>query len=170
MQYNISVVDSSAVDLYLQKMSIRNVVNKHALWYAGHSTFSVSYTWQVVWQRQPVWSCEALSKSHTVFQTGCNQARSSMSTLGAADTSGTWQVPLCVVFDLEEILHLTSKEIWFLKKIQQDAIMYQNFYSSIFIWTCSWWTLSGTVCLTTSISCTSNNPSCMKNQRLPVQF
>ena len=26
-------------------------------------------------------------------------------------------------------------------------------------WTCRWWTLSGTVCLTTSTICTSNNPS-----------
>jgi hypothetical protein len=33
------------------------------------------------------------------------------------------------------------------------------------LWTCSWWTLSGTVCLTTSI----NLPH-MKNQRLLVQF
>jgi hypothetical protein len=67
--------------------------------------------------------------------------------------------------------------VQFIKKIQQDATMYQNFYYSIFIWsltcfgwhtayhqesktalaasgfsyvegrwTCSWWTLSGTVC------------------------
>jgi len=33
-------------------------------------------------------------------------------------------------------------------------------------WTCSWWT----VCLTTSTNYTSNNPSRMQNQRLPVQF
>jgi len=55
-------------------------------------------------------------------------------------------------------------------------------------WTCSWWTLSGTVgfsyvegcwtcswwrrsmCLTTSASYTSNNLPRMKNQRLPVQY
>ena len=37
-------------------------------------------------------------------------------------------------------------------------------------WTCSWWTLSGTVCLTTSTNYTSNNLPRMKNQRLPVQF
>ena len=52
-------------------------------------------------------------------------------------------------------------------------------------WTCSWWTLSGTVCawqrpptthpttllcLTTSTNYTSNNLQRMKNQRLPVQF
>jgi hypothetical protein len=35
---------------------------------------------------------------------------------------------------------------------------------------CSWWTLSGTVCLTTSTNYTSNNLLRMKNQRLPVQF
>jgi len=37
-------------------------------------------------------------------------------------------------------------------------------------WTCSWWTLSGTVCLTTSTNYTSNNLPHMKNQRLPVLF
>ena len=37
-------------------------------------------------------------------------------------------------------------------------------------WTCSWWTLSGTQCLTTSTNYTSNNLPRMKNQRLPVQF
>ena len=37
-------------------------------------------------------------------------------------------------------------------------------------WTCIWWTLSGTLFLTTSTSYTSNNLPCMKNQRLPVQF
>jgi len=37
-------------------------------------------------------------------------------------------------------------------------------------WTCRWWTLSGTVCLTTSTIYTSNNLSRMKNQRLPVLF
>ena len=37
-------------------------------------------------------------------------------------------------------------------------------------WTCGWWTLSGTVCLTTSTNYTSNNLQCMQNQRLPVQF
>jgi hypothetical protein len=37
-------------------------------------------------------------------------------------------------------------------------------------WTCSWWTLSGTLCLTTSTNYTSNNFPRMKNQRLPVQF
>jgi len=37
-------------------------------------------------------------------------------------------------------------------------------------WTCSWWTLSGRVCLTTSTNYTSNNLLRMKNQRLPVQF
>ena len=37
-------------------------------------------------------------------------------------------------------------------------------------WTCSWWTLSGTVCLTTSTNYTSRNLPRMKNQRLPVQF
>jgi hypothetical protein len=37
-------------------------------------------------------------------------------------------------------------------------------------WTCSWWTLSGTVCLTTSTSYTSNNLPRMKNQKLPVQY
>jgi hypothetical protein len=37
-------------------------------------------------------------------------------------------------------------------------------------WTCSWWTLSGTLCLTTSTSYTSDNLPRMKNQRLPVQF
>jgi hypothetical protein len=114
MQYPCSWVSSSAIDLYLHKMSIRNMLNKHALWYAGHSTFSVSNTWQVVWQRQTVWSCAALSKSHTVFQTGHghNQASSSMSTLEAADTSRTWPVPLCVVVDLQEILHLTRNMNW----------------------------------------------------------
>jgi len=37
-------------------------------------------------------------------------------------------------------------------------------------WTSSWWTLSGTLCLTTSANYTSNNLPRMKNQRLPVQF
>jgi hypothetical protein len=37
-------------------------------------------------------------------------------------------------------------------------------------WTCSWWTLSGTLCLTTSIIYTANNLPRMKNQRLPVEF
>jgi hypothetical protein len=37
-------------------------------------------------------------------------------------------------------------------------------------WTCSWWTLSGTLCLTMSTSYTSNNLPCLNNQRLPVQF
>jgi len=37
-------------------------------------------------------------------------------------------------------------------------------------WTCRWWTLSGTLCLTTSTIYMSNSLSCMKNQRLPVQF
>ena len=37
-------------------------------------------------------------------------------------------------------------------------------------WTCSWWTLSGTLCLTTSTIYTSNNLPRMKNQRLPVEF
>jgi len=38
-------------------------------------------------------------------------------------------------------------------------------------WTCSWWTLSGTVlCLTTSTNYRSNNLPRIKNQRLPVQF
>ena len=38
-------------------------------------------------------------------------------------------------------------------------------------WTCSWWTLSGTVlCLTTSTNYTSNSLPRMENQRLPVQF
>jgi len=37
-------------------------------------------------------------------------------------------------------------------------------------WTCGRWTLSGTVCLTTSTIYTSKNLSRMKNQRLPVQF
>jgi len=37
-------------------------------------------------------------------------------------------------------------------------------------WTCSWWTLSGTMCLTTSTSYTSNNLPRMINQRLPMQF
>jgi len=86
------------------------------------------------------------------------------------------------------------------RKIQQDATIYQNFYSSIFLWsstcfgrhtahhqepktalaasgfsyvkgcwTCSWWTLSGTVCLTTSTNYRSNNLPRTKNQRLPVQ-
>ena len=35
-------------------------------------------------------------------------------------------------------------------------------------WTCNWWTLSGT--LTMSTSYTSNNLPLMKKQRLPVQF
>ena len=35
---------------------------------------------------------------------------------------------------------------------------------------CSWWMLSGTVCLTTSTNYMSNNLPRMKNQRLPVQF
>ena len=34
----------------------------------------------------------------------------------------------------------------------------------------SWWTLSGTVCLTTSNNYTYNNLPRMTNQRLPVQF
>jgi hypothetical protein len=37
------------------------------------------------------------------------------------------------------------------------------------VWTCSWWTLSGTG-LTTSTSYTPNNIPHMKNQMLPVQF
>jgi len=37
-------------------------------------------------------------------------------------------------------------------------------------WTCSWWMLSGTLCLTTSTNYTSNNLPRMKNQRLPLQF
>ena len=37
-------------------------------------------------------------------------------------------------------------------------------------WTFSWWTLSGTPCLTTSTNYTSNNLPVMKNLRLPVQF
>ena len=38
-------------------------------------------------------------------------------------------------------------------------------------WTCSWWTLSGTVLsLTTSTNYTSNNLPLIKNQKLPVQF
>jgi len=37
-------------------------------------------------------------------------------------------------------------------------------------WTCSWWTLSGTLWLTTSTNYMSNNLPSMKNQRLPVQF
>ena len=37
-------------------------------------------------------------------------------------------------------------------------------------WTCSWWTLSGTVCLTTSTNYTSNSLPRMKNQWLPMQF
>ena len=37
-------------------------------------------------------------------------------------------------------------------------------------WNCSWWTLSGTLCLTTSTNYTFNNLPRMKNQRLPVQF
>ena len=36
--------------------------------------------------------------------------------------------------------------------------------------TCSWWTLSGTVCLTAFTNYTSNNLRLMKNQGLPVQF
>ena len=68
---------------------MQNVLHKNALRYAGHSTFGTSNTWQVVCQRENVWSCAALSRSHTVFQTGRNQASSSTSTLGAADTSGT---------------------------------------------------------------------------------
>jgi len=34
-------------------------------------------------------------------------------------------------------------------------------------WTCSWWTLSGTVCLTTSTNYTSNNLPRMKNHQEP---
>jgi len=37
-------------------------------------------------------------------------------------------------------------------------------------WMCIWWTLSGTVCLTTSTIYTSNNLPRMKNQRLSVQL
>jgi hypothetical protein len=37
-------------------------------------------------------------------------------------------------------------------------------------WTCSWWTLSSTLCLTTSTNYPPNNLLRMKNQRLPVQF
>jgi len=37
-------------------------------------------------------------------------------------------------------------------------------------WTCSWWTLSHTVCLTTSNNYTSSNLPRIKNQRLPVHF
>jgi len=37
-------------------------------------------------------------------------------------------------------------------------------------WTCSWWTLSGTECLTTSTNYTSTNLPRMQNQRLLVQF
>ena len=37
-------------------------------------------------------------------------------------------------------------------------------------WTCSWWTLLGTLCLTMSTNYMSNNLPGMKNQRLPVQF
>jgi len=89
----------------------------------------------------------------------------------------------------------------FIKKIQQDAKIYQIVYYSIFIWsstcferhtahhqepktalaasgfsylegcwTCSWWTLPGTLCLATSTNYTSSNLPRMKNQRLPVQF
>ena len=37
-------------------------------------------------------------------------------------------------------------------------------------WTCGWWTVSGTVCLTPSTNYTSNNLPRMRDQRLPVQF
>jgi hypothetical protein len=80
----------------------------------------------------------------------------------------------------------------FIKKIQQDETMYQNFIPYLYkaqhvsgdtppiirslklhwqplvfytwkvVWTCSWWTLSGTVCLTTSTSYTSKQPSTYK--------
>jgi hypothetical protein len=37
-------------------------------------------------------------------------------------------------------------------------------------WTCSWWTLWGAVCLTTSTNCTSKILPRINCQRLPVQF
>jgi len=37
-------------------------------------------------------------------------------------------------------------------------------------WTCSWWTLLGTECLSTSTNYTFNSLPRMKNNRLPVQF
>jgi len=37
-------------------------------------------------------------------------------------------------------------------------------------WTCSWWTLSGTLCLTASSNYMSNNLPRMQNQRLLMQF
>jgi hypothetical protein len=37
-------------------------------------------------------------------------------------------------------------------------------------WTCSWWTLSGTECLTKSTNYKSKNLPRKKNQRLSVQF
>jgi hypothetical protein len=89
--------------------------------------------------------------------------------------------------------------VQFTKKVQRDATMYQNFiipfvWSLICFgrhtahhqepktalrasgfsymegsWTCSWWTLSGTVCLQRPPNTSSNLPR-MKNQRLSVQF
>jgi len=38
------------------------------------------------------------------------------------------------------------------------------------VWMQRWWTLSGTLCLTTSTNYMSNNLLRMKDQRLPVQF
>jgi hypothetical protein len=39
------------------------------------------------------------------------------------------------------------------------------------VYTCGWWTLSGSVhCLTTSTNHTANNLPRMKNQSLPAQF
>jgi hypothetical protein len=37
-------------------------------------------------------------------------------------------------------------------------------------WTCSWWTLSDTLCLKTSTNYTSKKLPYIKNQRLPMQF
>jgi hypothetical protein len=115
-------------------MSMQTVLHKKVLGYASHSTFTTSNTSLVVCQRETVWSCAALSRSRTVFQTGRNQASSSTSTLGGADTSGTWPVPLCVVFDLEEIVHFTINEICFERnclwgKSQVTTVL---FYSKLF--------------------------------------
>jgi hypothetical protein len=61
--------------------------------------------------------------------------------------------------------------VQFIKKNLTKCKNVSKFYYSLFILSCcGWWTLSGTVCLTTSTKYTFNNLPRIKNQRLPVQF
>jgi len=103
----------------------------------------------------------------------------------------------CRLSKQEAILVQTC--VKFINKNPTRCNIVSKFYYSIFIWssTCfgrhtahnqkpktalaasyfsyvegcwTWWTLSGTLCLTTSTNYTSNNLPRMRNQRLPVQF